>query len=326
MATQLIDLHHLSSCHLADLLDEETGFWKREFHWDYHLISRLIRNCLDEGCLSGYSIFEDSEALGYGFFVFDGKKATIGNLFVSSRVSRAAYGRLLLGRVIRSLQQTSGIERIEAQLPPFPSDDLRSCFEQAGFHVFPRRFMMLNLEHGAESSFPSGEQIALRPWDGKYERALAVLVQDAYREHVDSRINLQYLSPRGTLQVIENVTRHRGCGEFHRDASLVAVHVPSGMICGAVLVTSVGKANGHIPQVCIAPHFQGRRIGSSLLSACVRRLGRDGYRNISLTVTDENSPAIRLYQRLGFRTLRRFGAYVWNRPKGDSSFGFSPAK
>jgi ribosomal protein S18 acetylase RimI-like enzyme len=38
----------------------------------------------------------------------------------------------------------------------------------------------------------------------------------------------------------------------------------------------------------------------------------DGCERTSLTVTASNSGAIQLYQRLGFRSTRRFAAYVWD--------------
>ena len=80
-------------------------------------------------------------------------------------------------------------------------------------------------------------------------------------------------------------------------------------------MTSVGTSGSHIPQICILPEFQRRCIGTALLHACFERLRSRGYRQVSLTVTDENSDAIRLYERLGFRTYRRFGAFVWDADK-----------
>jgi ribosomal protein S18 acetylase RimI-like enzyme len=38
---------------------------------------------------------------------------------------------------------------------------------------------------------------------------------------------------------------------------------------------------------------------------------RHGYEEITLTVTDLNAGAVRFYDRLGFQTLRTFGAFVW---------------
>ena len=314
MGTRVVELRQLKSSDLSGLLEEEKNFWSRELFWDYSPVSALISKCLDERRLSGFGVFENSAVKGYGFFVLEGKKATVGNLFVSSDVSRAEYAQLLLHNLVETLQQTRSIERIEAQLPPFTCEELSACIGRWNFEVFPRRFMMVSLEPVPEVSVLAGNEIEFHPWEGKYEGPLALLLHEAYREHIDSAINLQYRSQVGALQVIENVTKRRGCGEFERQASLVALHVPSGIVCGAVLVTSVGNSSGHIPQICISPPFQSRRIGAALLQACFHKLRARRYREVSLTVTEENSRAVRLYDNLGFRTLRIFGAYVWNRP------------
>jgi ribosomal protein S18 acetylase RimI-like enzyme len=50
-----------------------------------------------------------------------------------------------------------------------------------------------------------------------------------------------------------------------------------------------------------------------LLEAAFNDLARAGYQRVSLTVTDTNAGALRLYERLGFKTFRTFGAFVFNR-------------
>ena len=40
-------------------------------------------------------------------------------------------------------------------------------------------------------------------------------------------------------------------------------------------------------------------------------LAARGCRSVSLTVTAENEPAVRLYRKMGFVEKRRFSAYVW---------------
>jgi ribosomal protein S18 acetylase RimI-like enzyme len=45
-------------------------------------------------------------------------------------------------------------------------------------------------------------------------------------------------------------------------------------------------------------------------------LRASGARRISLTVTAANAEAVKLYQRFGFREVRRFFAYVWEGSRG----------
>ena len=51
-----------------------------------------------------------------------------------------------------------------------------------------------------------------------------------------------------------------------------------------------------------------------MLKLAVEELQRQGFKEVSLTVTDVNRGAVRLYERLGFETFHTFGAFVWNRP------------
>ena len=51
------------------------------------------------------------------------------------------------------------------------------------------------------------------------------------------------------------------------------------------------------------PFFQSQGIGGALLRALLNQLAQAGYRRASLSVQKEN-PAVALYRRLGFQTLR----------------------
>ena len=68
---------------------------------------------------------------------------------------------------------------------------------------------------------------------------------------------------------------------------------------------------GHITQICVDPTLQGRRIGYELLRRSLMAFREAGCEKTSLTVTGSNTGAIRLYQGMGFRGLRRFGSFVW---------------
>jgi ribosomal protein S18 acetylase RimI-like enzyme len=154
----------------------------------------------------------------------------------------------------------------------------------------------------------------LQPWERKHDREAAQLLYCAYRNHVDTAINDQYGSAAGTARLIENIVQHSGCGEYLAQASRVAVHSSTQQLAGVLALTAVGPRNAHIPQVAVAAQFQGSGLGTTLLESSFRELTQQGHHEVSLTVTDLNAGAVRLYQRLGFETFRPFGAFVWSRP------------
>jgi ribosomal protein S18 acetylase RimI-like enzyme len=55
---------------------------------------------------------------------------------------------------------------------------------------------------------------------------------------------------------------------------------------------------------------RGTGIGHELLRRSLITLRDMGCHSASLTVTAANE-AVRLYERMGFRTIRKFAAYVW---------------
>ncbi len=78
-------------------------------------------------------------------------------------------------------------------------------------------------------------------------------------------------------------------------------------------MTTVRPRTAHIPQVAVANDFQGSGLGTAMMETAFQDLARQGFEEVSLTVTDSNAGAVRLYERMGFETFRTFGAFVWER-------------
>jgi ribosomal protein S18 acetylase RimI-like enzyme len=85
----------------------------------------------------------------------------------------------------------------------------------------------------------------------------------------------------------------------------------SGRLCGISLASLVAPECGHITQICVTPAVRGTGIGYALLRQSLTTLREAGCRAATLTVTAANEDAVTLYERVGFQTVRRFSAYVW---------------
>jgi ribosomal protein S18 acetylase RimI-like enzyme len=68
---------------------------------------------------------------------------------------------------------------------------------------------------------------------------------------------------------------------------------------------------GHVTQICVLPEYRGLGLGKALLAATVKNLTQRKFSSLSLTVTEANTPAVDLYERLGFEKKRVFDAFVW---------------
>ncbi len=82
-----------------------------------------------------------------------------------------------------------------------------------------------------------------------------------------------------------------------------------------VLCSRVSPNVAHITQLCVGKAHRRHRFGRTLLQNCMSHLARSGFRAITLTVTEANQQAVKLYVDLGFFTRHRFDAMVLDKSK-----------
>jgi ribosomal protein S18 acetylase RimI-like enzyme len=312
---EILDLRHFSSHHLRPLLERESRLWAQKMSWDYRASAEMILRYVDSKILPGYAAVENNRIGGYAFFVYEGSKGVIGDLYAddSIRIPGDTVERRLASHVIETLQRSPGVQRIEAQLLPHESGLLSDPFVQEGFQQFPRLFMVLPLNNDAypQPRITAVPGLEFRRWAEQDFQAVAGVITTAYRGHIDSEINDQYRSLNGSLRFLNNIVRFPGCGIFNADSSFVAFHPPSRSIVGLLLCSRVRDDVGHVTQVCVLPEYRGQLIAESLIGLCTRELRNRGFSALSLTVTEANVNAVDLYRRLGFTTRRKFDAFVW---------------
>ena len=200
---------------------------------------------------------------------------------------------------------------MEAQLLVHEAGVVARPFVEQGFQRHPRLFMVLPLSDALKTAPPMDPEIELRRWaEADYQPAAAVITT-AYRGHVDSDINDQYRTLSGSLRFLNNIVRFPGCGTFDPEGSFVAVHKRAGSLVGLILCSRVRHDVGHVTQVCVLPEYRARGLGEFLIAATAGNLRQRNFSLLSLTVTEANARAVKLYQRLGFDTKRVFDAFVW---------------
>jgi hypothetical protein len=109
---EILDLRHFSSVDLRLLLQDETQLWSRLLSWDYSGSAEMILRYVDAKILPGYAAVDRGRVFGYSFFVYEGSKGVIGDLYVinGNRLPNACEVELkLLTHVIETLQQSPGI-------------------------------------------------------------------------------------------------------------------------------------------------------------------------------------------------------------------------
>ena len=311
---EILDLRHFSSVDLRPLLDDESRVWASLLSWDYHGSAEMILRYVDAKILPGYAAIDRGRIFGYSFFVYEGSKGVVGDLFVANG-NRLPHSRevelKLLMHVIETLQQSPGIHRVEAQLLAHETGSVARPFLDQGFQRHPRLFMVLDLAKSVSRAAETHPDVQIRRWsEAEYQPAAAVITA-AYRGHVDAQINDQYHTLSGSLRFLNNIVRFPGCGVFDAESSFAAVDRKAKNLIGLILCSRVRNDVGHVTQVCVLPEYRSRGIGESLLAATSANLRKRGFVMLSLTVTEANAGAVALYRRLNFDTKRVFDAFVW---------------
>ena len=313
---EILDLRHFSSADLRNLIDDEIRVWARLLSWDYTGSAEMILRYIDAKILPGYAAIDRGRIFGYSFFVYEGNKGVIGDLFVGGgnglrTTPQPEVEAKLLIHVIETLQQSPGIHRVEAQLLVHEAGAVARPFLEQGFHRYPRLFMVVPLKEARVAPVPLPQEIEIRRWTDHDYQSVAAVITAAYRGHVDSEINDQYRTLSGALRFLNNIVRFPGCGQFDPESSFVAVNKGLRTIIGLILCSRVRHDVGHVTQVCLLPEYRSLRIGEALLAQTAANLRKRSFSLLSLTVTEANSRAVELYRRLGFDTKRVFDAFVW---------------
>lgn len=307
---EICDLRRLTAADFAPLLEEETAYWKNALDWDFERSADLVRKFIDMRALSGSALISPSGVAGYVYSVLEEHKGIVGDLFVRQAYRTPENEFRLLSQVVEDLIATPFVRRIESQLILLGTRE-RILPRPHQVQTFDRDFLEIDLsdlERFPPASLPG---IAIEPWGQHFQDAAAHLISSAYSGHVDSLINDQYRSVAGARRFLFNIVQYPGCGTFLPAASLTALERKTDWMCGLCLTSSVSSEVGHITQVCLARDFRGRKLGYEMIRQSLHLLRLNGFKRVSLTVTTANRSAIHLYQQFGFRSLRRFHAFVW---------------
>src|SRR5947209_509804 len=311
---EILDIRHFSSVDLRALMEDETSVWSRLLSWDYSGSADMILRYVDAKILPGYGAVDRGRVFGYSFFVYEGSKGVIGDLYVTNgnRLPNAREVELkLLTHVIETLQQSPGIHRVEAQLLAHEANAVSRPFTETGFQRHPRLFMVLSLSRTSAEKTLIHSDVEIRPWAEGYYQPSAAVITAAYRGHVDAQINDQYHTLSGSLRFLNNIVRFPGCGVFDSESSFVALDRKAKNQIGLILCSRVRNDVGHVTHVCVLPEHRSRGIGESLMAATMGNLRKRNFSMLSLTVTEANARAVALYRRLNFDTKRIFDAFVW---------------
>jgi len=318
---EVLDLRHFFARQLRPLLEREAEVWQDRLRWDYRSSTQLLLQYLESRILQGLAALDRGRVCGYTFCVYEGTKAVIGDAFATGHrtLSDADVTRAMLVPMLETLRHAPGVDRVESQLLLFDAGEFADLFAGPEFTVYPRLFLECNLVAKRETLLADAvadplsgvpAELELLLWTTEDYQAAAELIHASYAGHCDTQINDQYRSLHGSLRFLHNIVRFPGCGVFESNFSWMMRERQSGALVGMVLCSRVGAGVAHITQLCVAQTYRGRGLGYGMLLRTAQSLLRAGFEAITLTVTEANGPAIKLYERFGFTLRHRFDAMV----------------
>jgi len=309
---RLVDLSQLRGSDLEAVLKAQRLHWCQRLAWDNRDATDAIRRLLDQRRLTGLAVLVDGRPVGYSYFRLEGPKALIGEVFLLPAERVPHLERMLLEMTIIMASRNSGVKRVEGQLASLADFPDVQIVLPGELQVYPRRLMIRESQVAIPEQSRANPSIRFLPWTDSQLQAASELIALAYAGHVDASINEEYRSVPGARRFLEQTINRGSSGRFLTSAGFVARQASSSRLGGICLGGMVGTHVGHIAQLCVAPEWSGFGIGTELLRRALDGFRRAGCDAVSLTVTASNERAIQLYERVGFRTLASFPAFVWH--------------
>jgi ribosomal protein S18 acetylase RimI-like enzyme len=227
-------------------------------------------------------------------------------LLLASLPRDPAHGSVVAETARHLLVHASSTSRMRlAQALSSPAETLRSrAWVDAGLrHLASLDYMERPLAAPWPASRPLPDGVRLGPWDPTDRGPLERLLLATYEETLDCPGLAQMREPSDILD------GHLAAGEHDPALWTIAWHrgIP---VAALLLAPSAATESVEVVYLGIVPSFRGRGLGSALLSHGAGLVRTRRERTFALAVDARNTPAVALYARAGFRTVRRREAFV----------------
>jgi ribosomal protein S18 acetylase RimI-like enzyme len=310
---RIVPLAETDPSSLDPLFKEQCDEWRRMLNWDYTAPSRSIRDVLTDGDLSGYVVFIGGQAAGFCFYVIEGSRVSIGDIYVSKSFRGLGADRQMAAALLEEIDQLSKVRRIESQCVSLHNDGADALFKSEGFAHYDRYYMAIRPDSTNTKASSAMTGVLIRSWEEDDFDDAARVIKDSYRGSPDRRINCQYASDEGCAELLSILTGHVWCGDFLPEVSRVAVNADTGNRIAVLIASRIAARSGHLSQISVRPAFQELGIGRRMILSSLEAFSHRGFEAVSLAVTASNTRAVHLYESCGFQTIHTFPVFYRER-------------
>lgn len=308
---RILPLAEADLASLEQLFDEQCDEWLALLRWDYRGPSRLIREVTRQRELSGFAAMMGNTTVGFAFYVLEGLRCSIGDIYVSKPWRGSGADRQMAQAILDKLDATARLRRVESQCVNIGNDGANELFSLRGYERFERCYMMAHAASLNRNAVQREQlsDILIRPWNESDFTHAARIIHESYRGQYDSKINSQYRTLEGCAELLSIMTDHIWCGYFLPQLSRVAIDRAKNQRIGILIASRIAAGAGHIGQISLLPTYQNRGIGRSMIAAALSQFDERGFDSVSLAVTAANEAAYSLYQSCGFSTVHQFPVF-----------------
>lgn len=172
--------------------------------------------------------------------------------------------------------------------------------------VFFKRYRMqydLRDAHFDDVELPSGFE--LHPWKKSLLSSHAEAKFRSFRYELDSNVFPCLGEADGCIRLMKEISSRQG---FVPEATWLATYTDPetgrSENCGTVQGIREKLDVGAIQNIGIVDAHRGKGIGSAIVTESLKGFQSVGIKIVTLEVTEKNTGALRLYERLGFQVLR----------------------
>ncbi|TWT82730.1 Acetyltransferase YpeA [Planctomycetes bacterium CA13] len=170
-----------------------------------------------------------------------------------------------------------------------------------GLTYFKRFRMELDLAQPLSDGLTTPDGYELVPYSDGLVREHATAKYRSFREELDANVFPCLARLDGCLRLMREITGRAG---FVPEATWLMRFRPSTSTRPEAVGTIQGlqaEGWGAIQNIGISPKHRGKGLGSLLLLRAARGFRSAGLSKMHLEVTTDNTAAVRLYERIGFR-------------------------
>lgn len=260
-----------------------------------------IAGTLSHPSIRAYGMMKGRRAIALAFARLDNERWCISFVHVLTSFQHGPTGSSLMGYLLGDLAATD--LEIVTDFVAFHSIAFDKVFEDAGMTKVPRQIM--RRETGPVVAVSQAGGMTISVGAAKLEEMASVLV-DSYAHHSDRRLFREVQSLEHAQDYLLKV--HDGAFGPHHEHNTITAAV-DGQCAGFVIGSEVLPGLGFVLHMVVRPAHQGRGLGKTLLGTLCNSFAAGGLEYIALAVTCDN-PAVRLYEKVGFREVVRTPVYI----------------